>query len=572
VSAANPDIPPAVRGISTGPQWPHWYQWIHGERPSDDPSRLEVWGYAGRPSYAPGETLTLHVSTTASLFDVLIYRDGAEQEVVYHESGLPGSRHVTPEDAYATGCGWPATVSLELPSTWRPGGYVVEFTVSDERGTATQDGFFVLRPDDVGPHQRIAVVLATYTWQAYNDWGGGSFYSRDRAAVDSDNPAAADHASDASSQRSVEGFSPRVSFERPWARGLIRQPVGAPRTALKTAPPMGWAPRHEQGEWSIANGYSYFSGSAGWASFDGLFVRWAERQGYSVDLLTQWDLDRQPDCITPYNCVVTVGHDEYWTGSARRALDTYIEQGGRYVRLAGNIIWQIRAEDSGRTLVCYKYVPELDPLAEADDRSLRTGAFESLAIADPPVTTFGANGGRGVYFRTGGFSPRGVGGFIVYRNDHWVFEGTDLYYADVLGARVPLVGDEGDGVSYTFHHGLPVATGEDGTPAGLEILALTPGGLEEEDHEIPGAFVEIGDGDLSFLARALYGADTPDARAALRRGAAVITWMKKGAGEVVCGGSTEWPYALSESEPMVERVVRNILDRFSAGPYAAPPA
>lgn len=549
-----------MRGISSGPQWPHWYQWIRGERPGDDPRQLEIWGYAGQPSYAAGEALTLHVSTTAAAFEVVIYRDGAEQEVVHRQSGVAGTRHPTPEDAYAAGCGWPAALSVEVPVTWRPGAYVVEFTASDERGTATQDGFFVVRAG--APSGRIALILATYTWQAYNDWGGGSAYSRDRAS--SAEPDAADHAEESSSQRTAEGFSPRLSFARPWARGLIRRPLGAPRVALGTAPPMGWALRREQGEWSIANGYSYWSGAAGWGTFDGLFVRWAERQGYAIDLLTQWDLDRDPECISPYRCVVTVGHDEYWTGAGRRALDAHIEAGGRYARLAGNILWQVRLEDSGTTQVCFKYVPELDPLAAAEDHSRRTGAFESLAIGDPPVTTFGANGGRGVYSRMGGSSPRGVGGFIVYRNDHWVFDGSDLYYADVLGATVPLVGYEADGVSYTFDKGLPVTTGEDGAPPELEILALTPGGMAEEDHQVPGAFVEIGEGDMRFLAQALFGADTPETREAARRGAAVMTWMPKGAGEVLCGGSTEWPHALALGEPMVERIVRNVLDRFSA--------
>ena len=326
---------------------------------------------------------------------------------------------------------------------------------------------------------------------------------------------------------------------------------------------MGWAPRREQGEWSIANGYSYWSGAAGWGTFDGLFVRWAERQGYAIDLLTQWDLDRDPECISPYGCVVTVGHDEYWTGAGRRALDAYIEAGGRYARLAGNILWQVRIEDSGTTQVCFKYVPELDPLAVAEDHGQRTGAFESLAIGDPPVTTFGANGGRGVYSRMGGSSPRGVGGFIVYRNDHWVFEGSDLYYADVLGATVPLVGYEADGVSYTFDNGLPVTTGEDGAPPELEILALTPGAWQRRTtrsgsvrrdrrgrHAVPGA-------------GAVWRGHTGDARGRSSRcGGHDLDAQGRGRGLLRRLDGMALRMALGE--PMVEQIVRNVLDRFSA--------
>ncbi|WP_328834555.1 N,N-dimethylformamidase beta subunit family domain-containing protein [Mycolicibacterium fluoranthenivorans] len=538
-----------LRGISDGPQWPHWYQWIRGERPAPSRSPLEIWGYVGHPSYGPGDDLTLHVSTTADAFDVVIYRDGGERSVVYQRAQLPGAMHPTPVDAFASGCRWPVAHTFTVPEDWRSGGYVVEFTASDHRGTATQEGFFVLR---AGEDRRaaIAFVVATYTWQAYNDWGGGCAYSLDPTSTDL---AAGE----------VPGFSPRLAFDRPWGRGLIRLPVGAPRIALPAAPATGWAPRREQGEWAIANGYSYWSGSAGWAGFDALFARWAERNGYAIDYISQWDLDRDDACLDGYRCVVTVGHDEYWTARGRDVLDRFIEDGGRYARFAGNILWQIRLENSD-VQVCFKYAPDADPLARSPDANMRTGAFEGRNIANPPVTTFGANGGRGTYSRMGGASPRGVGGFIVYRNDHWVFSGTDLYYADVLGATVPLVGYEADGVDYTFRRGLPEPTGEDGAPDNLQILALTPGRMAEEDHRQPGAFLEIGDNDLRMVASALYGSDSPENLVALGGGAAVITSMQKGRGEVLCGGSTEWPYGLSQREPMVERVVANVLDRFSA--------
>jgi hypothetical protein len=546
-------------GLSQGPQWSHWSQPILGERPSEDPRALEIWGYVDRPSYAVGEQVAFHVSTSAERFDLLIYRDGAEQEVVHHAEEIPGGWHPTPEDAYAKGCGWPVATSVEIGPGWRPGAYVVELVARDGRGTAVQDGFFVVRPEQPG-RAPIAVVLATYTWQSYNDWGGGSAYSRNPSS--SDPEAAPTELSEA--QRIAGGFAPRLSFARPWARGLIRLPQGAPRIAMKHPPREHWVPRQEQGEWAHANGYSYWSGSAGWGRYDGLFVRWAERSGYPIELLSQSDLDRDPGCLDGYACVVTVGHDEYWTARGRQVLDRYVERGGRYVRLAGNILWQVRIEDDGTTQVCHKYVPETDPLAEADDRGQRSGAFESLAIDDPPVTTFGASGMRGGYARMGGSSPRGIGGLVVYRNDHWVFEGTDLYYGDVLGAEVPLVGYEVDGVDYGFEHGLPVATGDDGAPPGLLILALTPAGLDEEDHGAAGAYLPVGDGDVTFAARARYGEDTPEHRERVRRGCAVMTWMGKGEGEVVCCGTTEWPYALSQGEPAVERVVRNVLDRFSA--------
>jgi hypothetical protein len=557
------------RGTNDGtrPQWRHWSSASRGERPSTDGRDLEIWGYAGKPSYSSGEVLTLHVSTTADRFSVLIIRDGAHEETVCRIDECSGACHDTPSDAYAGGCGWPAGVELEIPSTWRPGGYVVEFTAADERGSVTQEAFFVVRATAPGDTGGLAVVLATHTWQEYNDWGGGSGYSLDPVAT-ADESAGGHEPRDASAFDDVAripasmGFSPRVSYDRPWGRGFVRLPVGAPRVSISHPPPLGWATRYEQPEWALANGYSHMCGYAGWASYDSLFVRWAERQGYEVELLTQWDLDQTPGLLDGYRCVVSVGHDEYWTAAGREQLDAFVERGGNYVRLAGNIAWQVRMEDQGKTEVCYKTIPDADPLCHSPNPQDRTGLFDSLGIGNPPVTTFGANATRGAYARIGGASPRGVGGFIVYRNDHWAFEGTDLYYGDVLGGAVPLVAYEVDGVAYTFRNGLPVPTGEDGTPPGLEILALTPATLNEEDHGITGAALDTGDADLASIARLVFGKDTHEQRERIRRGASVITSMKKGRGEVFCGGTTEWPYALAQSEPMVERVVSNVLQRF----------
>lgn len=542
--------------MSSSSQWPHWMSEIRGERPTADRQKLEVWGYTGRPSYAPGETLTLHVSTTAERFSFVIFRDGADDEVVHKGEGCPGALHDTPTDAYATGCGWPASVELDIPATWRSGGYVIELTASDDRGSVTQDGFFVVRPSAPGRDAKLAVILATYTWQEYNDWGGASGYTRD-AVGDSDD------IDFITKQRMTAGFSPRLSFDRPWARGFVRLPLRAPRAAIKHPPSDAWATRYEQQEWAFANGYASRSAMAGWASYDGYFVRWAEQNGYAIDVLTQWDLDQQPGLLDSYKCVVTLGHDEYWTAEGREQLNRFIEDGGNYARLAANIIWQIRLEDEGRTQVCYKYAPDEDPLTGSDDVGVRTGAFESQHIGRPPVTTFGASGARGGLARFGACSPRNVGGFVVYRNKHWIFAGTDLYYGDVLGAGVPLVGYEVDGTTYTFKDGLPYPTGEDGAPDSLEILALTPTTFEEDDHGVPGSAIQIGDGDLAFVASAIYGSDTPEHRDKVRNGSAIISWMRKGAGEVFCGGSTEWPFALFEGEPMVVQITRNVLDRFT---------
>lgn len=524
-------------GVATG-QWRTWQDQPWAERP--DPSRLQVWCYTDQPSYSPGDVLTVHVSTSAPTFDLRIVRDDGRWQEVFRVVDLPGTWYDTSDEAPSSGCDWPAAHRMTIPGDWPSGGYVVIASAADGRGRTEQDGFFALRASGV-KRADTALILSTYTWAAYNDWGGASFYSETRP------------------DRQL-GFSPELSLRRPWARGTIRVPKGAPRVSHRSHVPIGWAVRQEWTEWAFAHGYAHWSACAGWARYERLLLTWLTGQGIACDVLTQWDLDRDPQALAGYSCVITCGHDEYWSAPGRDLLRDHIRAGGGHARFAGNILWQVAVDVDAQRLRCCKFREDLEPdLPPAQ----RTGAFESQRINSPPVTEFGANGGRGGYAGWGGVSPRGVGGFIVYRPQHWLLSGCDLYYGDVIGSEQGLVGYEVDGVDYRFELGLPYPTGADGTPPELEIVALTPTSWQEEDHGNPGSMFDPGDHDLRGLARLIHGDDTPALRARMGASCAVMSVLRQGAGEIICCGTTEWAAALSEGEPMTEQITRTALARLT---------
>ena len=101
-------------------------------------------------------------------------------------------------------------------------------------------------------------------------------------------------------------------------------------------------------EWAHAYGYSKKYASAGWATYERHFARWAEAQGYRIGCATLHDLEDDPALLEGYACIVVVGHDEYWSRSMREAIDDWVERGGRVARFAGNFFWQVRIEDGGR--------------------------------------------------------------------------------------------------------------------------------------------------------------------------------------------------------------------------------
>lgn len=525
--------------LATG-QWRTWQDAQWPEIP--DPTQLQVWVYPGQPSYAPGETATFQVSSNADEVRLHVARHTDPSQTLLSLGPLPGMWRDVPEDVVTDGCRWPATFTLRIPDDWPSGGYIIVAEGRTGEQRVSQDGFFVLRAL-VERRASLVLIASTYTWNAYNDWGGASSYSALRDVY-------------------PWSFSPKLSLQRPWSRGQIRCPVGAPRFGSIRRPPINWAVRHEWTEWAYANGYAHWSASSGWARYDGLMATWLSRENFACDLISQWDLDRDPNVLDGYTCVITCGHDEYWSASGRAVLSEFLAAGGRHARFGGNIMWQVRADAQEQSTECYKFRANDDPQRHGPVAA-RTGAFEGLAIDRPPVTEFGGNATRGMYAGWGGSSIRGVGGFIVYRPRHWAFDGLDTYFGDVIGADTNVVSYEADGVDYTVRNGLPFPTGSDGTPEALEILALTPTTSEEENHGNPGSLFDPLDNDLAGIAVSRYGSDTPEHRDLCRYGAAMITSMNVGRGEVFCAGSTEWPASLHQGDRECAVITRNVLRRFT---------
>src|SRR6476646_1836996 len=99
---------------------------------TDDITRYDaVEAYCGELSYAPGESMTLHVSSSVYLYDVSIYRWGVEHELVWSDRDIPGVEQPLPEDADSNGCGWPVALTVPVDETWRSGFYLVTLTAHD---------------------------------------------------------------------------------------------------------------------------------------------------------------------------------------------------------------------------------------------------------------------------------------------------------------------------------------------------------------------------------------------------------------------------------------------------------
>ena len=518
-----------------------WY-----DAASDDPTILQIWAYTTRMSWRAGETLELCVSTNATTFDLELGRDGKEYVSLHRERDLAGQWHASPDDCSVIGCGWPVTWSFRIPEHWKPGGYLITLTVRDGQQEATYHHIVLIRAAASKPQAPVVLLAATGTWVAYNEWGGSNAYE-----------------GIAGPERNR--FSPVLSTQRPWSRGFAWLPPGAPRAVPERPLPPGTAARYPYMEWAWSNGYSKKYASAGWASYERHMARWLEKEGYETDYATLHDLHADPHLLDGHRCVVLAGHDEYWSWKMRDAVESFVENGGHVARFAGNFLWQIRLEDETRSQICYKYVAcDEDPVIGTADQRYATTFWEAPEIARPGAMTFGVNGSCGVYAGLGHCVGRGIGGFPIYRPEHWSFENAYLGYGDILGAESRIFGYEVDGLKHVIEDGLPHPCAGNGTPDGLEIVALGMACNVEADFGIEGEDLYIGSRDAQFMANAVYGDSSPRNIDRVARGNGMIVSFRRGHGEVYTAATCEWVNGLRLADMQVEQVTRNVLNRFTA--------
>ncbi len=68
---------------------------------------------------------------------------------------------------------------------------------------------------------------------------------------------------------------------------------------------------------------------------------------------------------------MSVGHDEYWSWGMRDALESFIAGGGNAAFFSGNsVCWQVRYENDGATMVCFKSSYQDDPFYGTDHQHL----------------------------------------------------------------------------------------------------------------------------------------------------------------------------------------------------------
>lgn len=438
-------------------------------------------GYPDGRSFTEGDVIEFHVSSKIERYHTTIQRIGASRETVWERDIENGTEHRVAADASAQGCGWPVSFSVTVPAAWKSGYYEVFFGAPDahnkEKWVEGRTSFFVIRAKSPGANAKILLQLNTNTYNAYDNWGGYSLYA---------------YNSDGGRQGS------KVSFSRPITSGA-------------------W-------EWEIP------------------FIQWAERNGYNLEYAVNSDLEFHPELVDHYQLVISVGHDEYWSAPMRDNMERFVSKGGNLVFLGGNsLTWQVRFENDGKEMICWKQRYREDPLYNPHGNGpLLSTLWGHPLVNRPENQLVGAGTMFGGMHRSGGQYMDGSGAFTVYQPEHWVFAGTKLKLGDQFGARNSIVGYECDGCEHTFVNGRPVPTTRDGTPEGFLILALAPASWPPDEWQW---YEKWENGRLGNACMGIHS--VPEG------------------GTVFTAATTGWAHGLQGNDPIVEIVTRNVLDRLS---------
>jgi hypothetical protein len=478
-----------------------------------------------------------------------IARVGQFREIVLQSERITVGLHETPPDADRHGCDWPEAGSVAVGSEWRTGYY--DLCLRNSSGDEAHH-FLCVKPPRGRPGSTAALVLSTNTYQAYNWWGGANAYCNVTSLM----------ARKKTLQDAMEGAIGSLSTLRPFVPLIVSAPQGTPRLVNNRARAHLEQPWASDLDWARLHRPSPYDRSAGFLNkWEHVFVAWAEANGVALDYFTDYDLETEAEYIAPYRALIFVGHSEYWSARQRDCAEAFTDAGGNLAIFSGNTcFWKVRWEKNGTSLVCNKWRGfEVEPNAGSD----ATHLWSHPAFARPEAQLTGLSFLFGGYHRLGGCVARGAAAYTVYRDRHWALEGTDLFYGDLIGSDIPLLGYENDGCRFVFDEdGLPCPIPSLGVPENLEIIALAPCAFGEEPDR--GYKPLIPPEKLDVCAQIVFGNSSRRSQLRLLRGHAAMASFKRGRGEVFNAGTTEWVHGLKAMDPYVELITRNVLRRFGA--------
>ncbi len=367
-------------------------------------------GYLNQLTFRPGDTLKFYISTDVPNYQIDFYRYDQQGSPVFTTSNIAGGLRTLPPTSYETGCDWPLSYQMVIPTSWEPAVYEADFPVDSGYGQLD----FAVQPSVSGSHSKILVILTSNTWQAYNNYGGKSLY-------------------EFNSSNGVRSY--KVSYNRPFTAGA---------------------------QWDY---YRWTDVFIHWINDLGINVEFANNVylDKNPSLLSHYSIviDVGHDEYWSY------AEREQMTGFINSGGKLMILGGN-------TCWWQIRFEDNFRTIVCYKDASLDPLTGIADSLVTVNWYNSPVNNPENSLTGVSFRGGGYVNNGNHLPKSEGYGDYAAYNTFDWVYKGTELKDGDEFGYNAAIVGYETDGAEFNWHDGIPKVTGMDETPLNFRILGLSP--------------------------------------------------------------------------------------------------
>jgi methionine-rich copper-binding protein CopC len=288
-----------------------------------------IQGFADPFSVNVGDAINFKVQSLAASYVINIYRIG-----YYGGDGARLITTLTPDSSEisisqnqptcntntTTGlvdCGnWGISATWDVPSTAVSGVYLADLVRTDGTTDMNQIVFVVTNNASTSD---IVMMTNDETWEAYNDWGGYSFYAGDSTGE----PWCCTSAIDA-------GRAVQISYNRPLTTRFDAVNAGGPTSFFADEYPM---------------------------------IRFLEENGYDVTYVSQADVGASGGAamLEQHKMFLTAGHSEYWDAGDRANVTAARDAGVNLAFFTGNtMIWETRwaasqyGNEADRTLIDYK--------------------------------------------------------------------------------------------------------------------------------------------------------------------------------------------------------------------------
>ncbi len=397
------------------------------ENPIVNTHKIE--GYLDKISYKPGDIVKVYIHNPNKFLSVIFIKYGETDTIIKKVNKVCSSKQNYTDCSFKNGCNWNPSLYFKLGEDLSSGFYSFKLISKDDVFYIP----FVISPKTTSSN-KILLIASTNTWQAYNKWGGASFYQFDNE------------------NNCNLKFAQLLSLQRP--NNLTSE--------------------------ELDQGHKF--------NAELLLVKWMIENNYSIDIISDDDLDTDSTILEKYKVVIISTHGEYWTENMYDNLYKYINNKGNVLSLGANqVYWKVVRKDD--KMECRK---------DGSSHTLANGLGGRWRDIGKPESAL-----LGVEYTT-----PGIGTYSFYKVQnyrHWVFENTNLSNDDTIG-YYSVTGKSAFGASghetdkrtiFSSTNTILLAKGQNPSKVGLTDFGA--GGAEMTLYEHPSGGAVFSAGSISYI-------------------------------------------------------------------------